>query len=167
MSVSSSRRLEARRGKYSRLPRTNISILAEAIVAGFGSGLWQRKLTNARVRRRWDIRGSIRDRRPVAEGVLYGDRQLELAIRARKTPLGFSSAQIAPLVLEMSRQTAKARSRVARRSSAVAFSGWLRCKHRRSAQGGVWERNADHAASTAFQISGAVLSLMRSFPSLN
>jgi hypothetical protein len=36
-----------------------------------------------------------------------GDRQLEPAIRARKTPLGFSSAQIAPLVLEMSRQTAK------------------------------------------------------------
>jgi transposase-like protein len=52
-----------------------------------------------------------------------GNRQLEPAIRARKTRLGLSSAQIATLVLEMSRQTAKARSRVVRRSSAVAFSG--------------------------------------------
>jgi hypothetical protein len=50
-------------------------------------------------------------------------RQLESAMRARNTPLGFSSAQIATLVLEMSRQTVKARSRVVRRSSAVAFSG--------------------------------------------
>src|ERR1700686_4778156 len=49
-------------------------------------------------------------------------RQLESAMRARNTPLGFSSAQIATLALEMSRQTVKARSRVVRRSSAVAFS---------------------------------------------
>jgi hypothetical protein len=50
-------------------------------------------------------------------------RQLESAMRARNTPLGFSSAQIATLALEMWRQTVKARSRVVRRSSAVAFSG--------------------------------------------
>jgi transposase len=58
---------------------------------------------------------------------------------------------------------------VARRLGRVAstISRGLWCKHRRSAQEGVRERNADHAARTAFQISGAVLSLMRSFPSLN
>jgi hypothetical protein len=39
--------------------------------------------------------------------------------------LGFSSSQSAAEVLETSRQTAKARSRVARRCSAVAFS-WIR-----------------------------------------
>ena len=55
--------------------------------------------------------------------VVAGHRQLESAMRARNTPLGFSSAQIATLALEMSRQTVKARSRVVRRSSAVAFSG--------------------------------------------
>ena len=55
--------------------------------------------------------------------LLAGYRQLKSAMRARNTPLGFSSAQIATLVLEMSRQTVKARSRVVRRSSAVAFSG--------------------------------------------
>jgi transposase InsO family protein len=58
-----------------------------------------------------------------AQLVTDGHRQLESAMRARNTPLGFSSAQIATLALEMSRQTVKARSRVVRRSSAVAFSG--------------------------------------------
>jgi GH18 family chitinase len=52
-------------------------------------------------------------------------------------------------------------------ASRQTFVQRLWCKHRRSAQEGVRERNADHAARTAFLISGAVLSLMRSFPSLN
>ena len=44
---------------------------------------------------------------------------------------------------------------------------WLWCKCWRSAQESAREHYADHAARTAFQISGAVLFLTRSLPSLN
>ena len=44
---------------------------------------------------------------------------------------------------------------------------WLWCKHWKSSQAGVLGLDVDHAASTAYQISGAVLFLMRSLPSLN
>jgi ABC-type transporter Mla maintaining outer membrane lipid asymmetry ATPase subunit MlaF len=47
-----------------------------------------------------------------------------------------------------------------------SFSG-LWCKHGKSSQAGVLGLGVDHAASTALQISGAVLFLMRSLPSLN
>jgi hypothetical protein len=43
----------------------------------------------------------------------------------------------------------------------------LWCKHWKSSQAGLLGLDVDHAASTAFQISGAVLFLMRSLPSLN
>ena len=46
------------------------------------------------------------------------------------------------------------------------FSG-LWCKHWKSSQAGVLGLDVDHAASTAFQISGAVLFLMGNLPSLN
>ena len=72
--------------------------------------------------REGDVAGG-RTMEQVLPELLRWHRQLESAMRARTTPLGFSSAQIATPVLEMSRQRVKARSRVVRRSSAVAFSG--------------------------------------------
>ena len=43
----------------------------------------------------------------------------------------------------------------------------LWCKHWNLSQAGVLGLDVDHAPSTAFQISGAVLFLTRSLPNLN
>jgi hypothetical protein len=49
----------------------------------------------------------------------------------------------------------------------MGFVRGLWCKHWNLSQAGVLALDVDHAPSTAFQISGAVLFLTRSLPSLN